>query len=89
MSNNQPTSAADEEFGLIVEQAGVRPDLVLGFFFWEHFERLASISTESEINFRDAEQRLGDVVGHEQIGQLLLMRAAMNEDLVRCVGAHH
>jgi HD-like signal output (HDOD) protein len=63
--------------------------LILGFFYWEHFERLANLSAEANISFRDAEQRLGDVVVHEQLGQLLLMRAALNEDLVRCVGTHH
>ena len=63
--------------------------LILDFFFWEHLERLANLSSEGQISFRSAEQSLGDVAGHEQLGQLLLMRAAMNEDLVRCVGTHH
>lgn len=63
--------------------------LVLGFFFFDHFDRLASLTTGARITFRDAEERLGDVIGHEQLGQLLLMRANMNEDLVRCVGTHH
>ena len=63
--------------------------LILGFFFWEYFERLANLSSDGQISFRDAEQRLGDVAGHEQLGQLLLMRAGMSEDLVRCVGTHH
>ncbi|HJP29259.1 MAG TPA: HDOD domain-containing protein [Candidatus Latescibacteria bacterium] len=63
--------------------------LVLGFFFWDHFDRLANLSTGAQINFREAESRLGDVVSHEQLGQLLMMRAPMREDLARCVGTHH
>lgn len=63
--------------------------LILGFFFWEHFERLATLSRGADIDFREAETRLGDVVGHEQLGQLLLLRASMGETLVRCVGSHH
>ncbi|MDA0337438.1 MAG: HDOD domain-containing protein [bacterium] len=63
--------------------------LILGFFFWEHFQQLAALTSGGRMSFREAEQHLGDVVGHEQLGQLLLMRAAMNENLVRCVGTHH
>ena len=63
--------------------------LILGFFFWEHFERLSTMSNSEQMQFHDAEERLGDLVSHEQLGQLLLMRARMAETLVRCVGGHH
>ena len=63
--------------------------LILGFFFWEHFERLASMSSASDLQFHDAEEQLGDLVNHEQLGQLLLMRGRMAETLVKCVGGHH
>lgn len=63
--------------------------LILGFFFWEHFERLSSMSSAADLQFHDAEERLGDLVNHEQLGQLLLMRARMAETLVKCVGGHH
>ncbi len=63
--------------------------LILGFFFWEHFDRLSNMSKSGDMQFHDAEERLGDLVSHEQLGQLLLMRARMAETLVRCVGGHH
>lgn len=85
----------DEEAELSVHQywvAALLHDigmLVLGFFFWEHFQRLSDMSHEAQISFREAEQRLGDVVGHAQLGQLLLMRASLPEELALCVGSHH
>ena len=44
---------------------------------------------DTGVNFREAEARLGDVVTHEQVGQLLLMRANMEQNLVKAVGNHH
>ena len=63
--------------------------LVLGFFFWSYFERLLESLPEAGGSLREAEARLGDVVTHEQVGQLLLMRADMGQELVQAVGTHH
>ena len=63
--------------------------LVLGFFFWTHFDRVAELVVGSHTTFAEAEQRLGAVVSHEQVGQLLLMRATMGEIVVRSVAGHH
>ncbi len=60
-----------------------------GFFCWEHFERLSTMSNSQEMQFHDAEERRGDLVSHEQLGQLLLMQARMAATLVRGVGDHH
>ena len=45
--------------------------------------------TDSCRSLREAEARLGDVVTHEQVGQLLLMRAEMSQELVKAVSSHH
>ena len=63
--------------------------LVLGFFFWSYFERILEQGPDNGVSFREAEARLGDVVTHEQVGQLLLMRADMGQELVQAVGTHH
>jgi HD-like signal output (HDOD) protein len=65
--------------------------LVLGFFFWSYFERVLQNAQEDDncSSIREAESRLGDVVTHEQVGQLLLMRAEMSQELVRAVSTHH
>ncbi|MFC1526829.1 HDOD domain-containing protein [Candidatus Latescibacterota bacterium] len=63
--------------------------LVLGFFFWSYFERVSELIAHTGMSFRDAESRLGDIVTHQQVGQLLLMQATMGEDVVKCVGMHH
>lgn len=63
--------------------------LVLGFFFWTHFDRVAELAASAHTSFAEAEKRLGAVVSHEQVGQLLLMRATMGETVVRSVASHH
>ena len=63
--------------------------LILGFFFWSYFERVQQLVDASGIGFREAEDRLGDTVTHAQVGQLLLLRASMDRELVQAVGAHH
>ena len=63
--------------------------LVLGFFFWNYFERAEQLMAASGMSFREAEERLGDMVTHQQVGQLLLMRSAMGQEVVNAVAAHH
>jgi HD-like signal output (HDOD) protein len=63
--------------------------LILGFFFWSYFERVEQMMTGTNVSFREAEARLGDIVTHQQVGQLLLIRAAMGEHVVKVVGTHN
>jgi HD-like signal output (HDOD) protein len=63
--------------------------LTLGFFFWSYFDRLQRLVGEADISFREAEVRLGDAATHEQVGQLLLIRAGLGRELVSAVGSHH
>jgi HD-like signal output (HDOD) protein len=63
--------------------------LILGFFFWSYYERLESLVTNTGVTFREAELRLGDTVSHQQVGQLLLMTAGMDQVVVKAVGSHH
>ncbi len=63
--------------------------LILGFFFWSYFHRVEQMMTGTNVSFREAEARLGDIVTHQQVGQLLLMRAAMGEHVVKVVATHN
>ena len=63
--------------------------LILGFFFWSYSQRIEELMASANITFREAEARLGDIVTHQQVGQLLLMRAAMGEPVVRLVASHN
>ena len=63
--------------------------VVLGFFFWEHFEEILSHMTKENTTFRQAEKDLCDVANHEFLGQLLLLKSNVGEQLVRAVGEHH
>ena len=63
--------------------------LILGFFFWSYFQRVEELMDGAGVTFREAEMRLGDIVTHQQVGQLLLMRAAMGEAVVRVVATHN
>ena len=49
--------------------------LVLGFFFWEWTTRLLGHSRDKSVSFRQAEIDMGDVAGHQKLGQLLLINA--------------
>ena len=49
--------------------------LVLGFFFWEWTTRLLGHSRDKSLSFRQAEIDMGDVAGHQKLGQLLLINA--------------
>jgi HD-like signal output (HDOD) protein len=63
--------------------------VVLGFFFWEHFEEILTHIAKEECSFRQAEKDLCDVANHEFLGQLLLIKSNVGEQLVRAVGEHH
>ena len=63
--------------------------LVLGFFFWDWFERVLEHVGKDKISFRQAEAKLGDLASHEHVGQLLAMYTNLGEDLSDAVGTHH
>jgi HD-like signal output (HDOD) protein len=63
--------------------------LVLGFFFWNHFEDVLGKMNEEKIPFREAERALGDFANHEFLGRLLLLRSKVDGDLAETVGSHH
>ena len=45
--------------------------------------------TKENTTFRQAEKDLCDVANHEFLGQLLLLKSNVGEQLVRAVGEHH
>ena len=63
--------------------------LVLGFFFWEHFEEILKHMESTECTFREAEQELCADANHEFLGQLLLLKSNAGEQLVKAVASHH
>ena len=64
--------------------------LVLGFFFWDYFESVRDrMLNSNRISFRRAEARLGDVVNHEYLGQLLMLNAKAQPEVVDAVANHH
>ena len=48
--------------------------LVIGVYFWDHFALIMGEAVTSGKSFRDTERLLGDVAGHDEIGQLVLTR---------------
>ncbi len=62
--------------------------LILGFFFWNYFEKVLGQMDGSSGSFRDAETRMGDTATHEQVGELLLIRTNMAQELVSAVANH-
>ena len=65
--------------------------MILGLFFSEYFETVVGKMAENEeglISFRQAETELGDV-SHETIGQLLLIKSKVKEEIVEAVQSHH
>ncbi len=67
--------------------------MILGLFFWEHFEnvvaRMAGGEEEGLLSFRQAEDQLGDQAHHEHVGQLLLMKSNVRLELVEAASSHH
>ena len=62
--------------------------LVLGFFFWSHFEEVLQTMHRLQCSFRAAEIELGDVANHEYLGKLLLMKSKVDKGLVDTVDTH-
>ena len=63
--------------------------LTLGFFFWNHFEEILQQMASASSPFRAAERELGDVANHEYLGQILLLKARLSQDIVEAVGKHN
>ena len=51
--------------------------------------RILEHRTEKGCSFRQAEVELGDVAGHQRVGQLMLLNSDMGQAAVRAVGHHH
>ena len=62
--------------------------LILGFFFWNYFEKVLGQMDGTTRSFSDAETRMGDTATHEQIGELLLIRTNMSQEVVSAVANH-
>ena len=77
---------SDYWIGALLHDAG---KLILGFFFWEHFEELLGHMRANQCTFREAEKATGDVANHELLGRLLLMKSHVGERLVETVATHH
>ena len=78
----------DYWIGAILHDIG---KLVLGQFFWDHFENVLNQmhAEETPIAFREAERQQLDAVNHEYLGKLMLMKSNMKEELVEVVSEHH
>lgn len=64
--------------------------VVLGFFFWEWFERILRLMDSDDCSFHEAEiEIMGAMAGHDLIGELLLQKAQMPTELIEAVGLHH
>ena len=63
--------------------------LVLGFFFWNHFEKIVSQMEKTSSSFRDAETILSEPVNHEYLSGLLVLNASGSPNLVKSVSSHH
>ena len=81
-----PVEFSDYWIGSLLHDSG---KLVLGFFFWAHFQECLSKMDETGCTFREAEKALCDAGNHEFLGRLLLLKSNVGEDLVNAVGAHH
>ena len=81
----QPISFNDYWIGCLLHDIG---KLVLGFFFWSHFEMILQEMDRSHCGFRSAEIKLGDVANHEYLGKILLMKYKIDEGLVDAVVTH-
>lgn len=62
--------------------------LVLGFFFWDWFERILKQMERDKHTFAEAEAETGGVT-HPELGGLLLKKAKASPALIGAVEAHH
>lgn len=63
---------------------------VLGFFFYDWFERVIEAMEDEECSFYDAENQLGDgMITHEQISEMMLQKADLPAELIEAVALHH
>ena len=62
--------------------------LVLGLYFWDHFEVILNEMVRKNTSFRTVEAQFGSVPNHEYIGQILLLKSNMGPDIVNWVGNH-
>ncbi len=76
----------DYWIGALLHDAG---KLMLGFFFWDHFQELIAHMDANNCTFREAERATGDVANHELLGRLLMMKSNVGELLAEAVGTHH
>ena len=81
-----PLEFNDYWVGALLHDVG---KLVLGFFFWDWMARILAHRSDKGITFRQAEIDLGDVAGHQRVGQLMLLNSDMGEDTVAAVARHH
>ena len=82
----KPLEFTDYWIGALLHDVG---KLVLGFFFWEWMSRILAHRTDKGGSFRQAEIAMGDVAGHQRVGQLMLLNSDMGEAAVSAVGHHH
>ena len=62
--------------------------LVLGFFFWDHFEGIMAEMLSGRRSFRSVEVELGGPLSHQSIGRLLMLKSNAGSDLAVWVGSH-
>jgi HD-like signal output (HDOD) protein len=62
--------------------------LALGFFFWDWFERVTDQVKNSKNAFHQAEAQLSKAIDHQRIGEILMLKARMEPDIVEAVSQH-
>lgn len=82
---SEPVEFLDYWIGALMHDIG---KLVLGIFFWNHFSDTMGDTVMDGISFRDAEKKRGDIADHERIGQLLMLKAGMSEQITDWVKTH-
>jgi len=66
----KPLEFTDYWIGSLLHDVG---KLVLGFFFWDWMSRILAHRMDKGCSFREAEIALGDIAGHQRLGQLMLL----------------
>ena len=75
----------DYWIGAIMHDIG---KLVLGFFFWDHFESVIGQAVKEQSSFLQAEHVLGDTIDHQYVGQLLALKSNLGSELTECIQSH-